>query len=311
MVYNKLRLKVGIFILILFLNVIGVISYIFIKKGLFEKRYKYHLITYTAEAFNVGMPVKVSGFQVGRVDEIILQDNGAVKLTFSVNKENQKWVAKDSLLMIRRPLLGSTYIILYSAIGNPMLKEGTVIDNLVSNDINDLVLKLEPIVLKMGNIVNSIDKITTYLAQDDSELMKIIKNIETFSSTLAQNKSLLTSLTGDQKATDSFIKSIDKLYDLINNFNKVGKNVNKLSGNINKEILPLLSGFIKELNVIAKDIQSKLKSLDSVVNSVSKSDKDIIEIKKQIKTGISKTNQIIEKVDNIFQNEKSEKVILP
>lgn len=304
MVYKNLKLKVGIFILILLVNVVGVVSYIFIKKGLFEKRYKYHLITYTAESFNVGMPIKVSGFAIGYVDEIKLQDNGTVKITFSVNKENQKWLAQDSLLMIRKPLLGSTYIILYSAIGNPILKEGTTLDNIISNDINDLVLKLEPIVIKMGNIVNSIDKITTYLAQDDSELMKIIKNIEKFSSTLAQNKSLLTSLTGDEKATDSFIKSIDKLYDLINNFNKVGSNVNK-------DVLPLLSEFIKELNLIAKDIQSKLKSLDKVVDSVSSSDKDIIEIKNQIKTGMSKTNQIIEKVDNLFINEKNEKVILP
>ncbi len=250
------------------------------------------------------MPVKVSGFAIGRVDKIILQENGAVNVTFSVDKKNQKWLAKDSLLMIRKPLLGSTYIILYSAIGNPILKEGTILDNIISNDINDLVLKLEPIIVKMGNIVNSVDKITTYLAQDNSELMMIIKNIEKFSSTLAQNKSLLTSLTGDEKATNSFIKSINKLYDLLNNYNTLGSNVNK-------DVLPLLSEFIKELNLIAKDIQSKLKSLDKVIESVSSSDKDIIEIKKQIKTGMSKTNQIIEKVDNLFINEKNEKVVLP
>ncbi len=275
MVYNNLKLKVGIFILILLINVAGgVISYIFIKKGVFEKRYKYHFITYTAESFSIGMPVKVSGFAIGRVDKIILQENGAVNVTFSVDKKNQKWLAKDSLLMIRKPLLGSTYIILYSAIGNPILKEGTILDNIISNDINDLVLKLEPIIVKMGgNIVNSVDKITTYLAQDNSELMMIIKNIEKFSSTLAQNKSLLTSLTGDEKATNSFIKSINKLYDLLNNYNNLGSNVNR-------DVLPLLSEFIKELNLIAKDIQSKLKSLDKVIESVSSSDKDIIEIKK-------------------------------
>lgn len=311
MVYNKLKLKVGIFILILLINVIGVVSYILIKKGIFEKRYSYHLITYTAEAFTVGMPVKVSGFAVGRVDEIKLQDNGAVKLTFSVDKENRKWLAKDSLLMIRRPLLGSTYIILYSAIGNPILEEGTLLDNIVSNDINDLVQKLEPIVIKIGNIVNSIDKITTYISKDDSELMQIVKNIEKFSSTLAQNKSLLTSLTGDSESTDSFIKSINKLYSLINNFTKVGSNLNKTSVDINKDVMPLLKEFIQELNGIAKDIDGKLKSLDSVVNKISSSDKDIVTIKKQIKTGIIKTNKIIEKVDNLFLNEKNQKVVLP
>jgi len=254
MTNSRLKFKVGFFIFILLINVIGVVTYIFIKKGVFEKRYNYHLITYTAEPFTVGMPVKVSGFQVGRVDTIKLEDNGAVKITFSVDKANLKWLAKDSLLMIRKPLLGSAHIILYSAIGNPVLKEGTILNNIVSNDINDLVLKLEPIVLKLGKIVNSVDKITTYLSQDDSELMKIIKNLEEFSSTLAKNDSLLTSLTGDKKATDSFINSIEKLNSLIGNFNKVGSNLNKTTIDLNKELMPLLQEFIKELNDIAKDI---------------------------------------------------------
>ena len=68
---------------------------------------------------------------------------------------------------------------------------------------------------------------------------------------------------------------------------------------------------IKELNVIAKDIELKLKNLDPVIDSVSSSDKDIVDIKAQIKTGISKTNLIIEKVDNLFQNQEDEKVVLP
>lgn len=311
MTNNRLKFKVGFFIFLLLINVVGVITYVFIKKGTFEKRYNYHLRTYTAEPFTVGMPVKVSGFQVGRVDKIFLEDNGAVMVTFSVDESNLKWVAKDSLLVTRKPLLGSAHIILYSAIGNPVLKEGTVIDNMVNNDINDLILKLEPIVAQLGSIVNSVDKITTYLAKDDSELVKIIKNVEKFSSTLAQNESLLTSLTGDKEATKSFIKSINKLYSLINNFNKVGENVNNVSANIHKDILPLLKEFISELNFIARDIQSKLKSLDPVIDSVSNSNEDIIQIKKQIKTGITKTNQVMEKIDNLFQSEKDEKVILP
>ncbi len=51
--------------------------------------------------------------------------------------------------------------------------------------------------------------------------------------------------------------------------------------------------------------------MDNLVNSVSSSDKDINSLKEQIKTGMAKTNQIIEKVDNLFQSGKNEKVVLP
>lgn len=304
MSYDKLKVRVGIFVFILLLNFIAALIYILIEKGVFEKRYTYNFSSYSAEPFIVGMPVKVSGFKIGRLDSIVLQDNGAVNLSFSVDEQNRKWLCEGSILMVKKPLLGASYIILYSAIGNPLLKEGTVLQTIVNNDIDDLVVKLDPIVSKIGNIVDSVNKITSYLAKDDSELMKIIKNIEQFTNIIVQNKSLLTSLTGDKKATDSLIESIDKLPKIMNN-------LNSLSNGVNEEILPTLLEFIKELNLIAKDIQTKLKTLDGVVNSVGSYDKDLINIKEQVKTGILKSNQIIEKVDNLFLDEKNSKVILP
>ncbi len=304
MTYKNIKFKVGLFVLLLLLILSGVVYYILIKKGTFDKRYNYTFTSFSAESFTVGMPVKVSGFAIGRLDTIKLLDNGNVKFIFSVDKQNQKWVCEESLLMVRKPLLGSPQIVLYSAIGNPVLKAGSEINTIVSNDINDLVLSLEPIILKIANIVNSVDKITTYLSKDNSELMKIIINIEKFTASLVEDKSLLTSLTGDKKATDAFIKTIKKLPILINKFDK-------LSTDLNKDIVPLVIELIKELNVIAKDVEQKLQSLDNLVHSVGSSDKDISTIKDQIKIGLSKTNQIIEKVDNLFQSEKNEKVVLP
>jgi len=304
MTYKNIKFKVGLFVLLLLLILSGVVYYILIKKGTFDKRYNYTFTSFSAESFTVGMPVKVSGFAIGRLDTIKLLDNGNVKFIFSVDKQNQKWVCEESLLMVRKPLLGSPQIILYSAIGNPVLKAGSEINTIVSNDINDLVLSLEPIILKIANIVNSVDKITTYLSKDNSELMKIIINIEKFTASLVEDKSLLTSLTGDKKATDAFIETIKKLPILINNFDE-------LSTDLNKDIVPLVIELIKELNVIAKDVEQKLQSLDNLVHSVGSSDKDISTIKDQIKIGLSKTNQIIEKVDNLFQSEKNEKVVLP
>ncbi len=304
MEHNKTKVRVGIFVFILFLNFIAAIIYIVLEKGLLEKRYSYTFNTYSAESFFVGMPIKVSGFTIGKLDSIELLDNGTVDFVFSVNEKNQKWISQGSLLMLKKPLLGSSHIILYSAIGNSILQDGSKLEVIISNDIDDLVLKLNPVVTKLENIVNSVDKITTYLAKDDSELMKIVKNIEQFTSLLIENKSLLTTITGNEKATDSLINSMEKLPSLMNN-------INKISSNVDNQILPEVTKFIKELSVIARDIENKLKKLDGVVNSVGSYDKDLLQIKDGIKTGILKSNEIIEKVDNLFQSKTDEKVILP
>jgi phospholipid/cholesterol/gamma-HCH transport system substrate-binding protein len=304
MTYNKMKLGVGIFILLFFLNIVIIISYILVQKGTFDTKYHYYFKAYSADSLSIGMPVKVSGFTVGYVNSIELQDDGSVVISFEVNSKNRKWVCDESVLMIRKPLLGSPTVILYSAIGNPVLKDGSTLKAIMSNDINDLVLKLEPIVNKMENIVTSVEKITTYLARDDSDVIKTIRNIQQFSANLVKHKSLLTSITGDQNATDSLIQTVNKLP-------KIVDNVNSLSVDVRKQIIPPLSEFIKQLQNITKDIQQKLKKLDKVVDSVSSSDKDIINIKQQVNTAITKSNELIEKVDAIFQDKNKNKVNLP
>lgn len=142
MTYNNIKFKVGLFVLLLLIILSSLVYYILLKKGTFDERYEYTFISYSADSFTVGMPIKVSGFAIGRLDKIQLLDNGNVKFLFSVNKENQKWICEESLLMVRKPLLGSSEIILYSAIGNPIMQAGSQLNAIVSNDINDLVLSL-------------------------------------------------------------------------------------------------------------------------------------------------------------------------
>lgn len=326
MTYNRMKFGVGVFILLFILNVTVVVYYILDEKGVFDKRYNYSFSTFSADPFTIGMPVKVSGFKIGYVDKIQLENDGSVKISFSVNKQNQKWVLKESIIMIRKPLLGSAQIVLYPAVDNPVLEDGSKIEVYESNDINEVIYKLQPIVEKIENIVSSVDKITSYLARDDSELVKIVKNLEEFTTTLAKNRSVLTTITGDQNATNSLIKTVNGLPVLIDNFSKIGSGVNdevipnvnllikdlsKIGTGVNSEIIPNLNLFIKDLRGIVTDVNSKLKRLDGLVNSVGSYDSDIMILKDEIKTGIVKSNKILEKVDTLLPAKKQMEVELP
>jgi phospholipid/cholesterol/gamma-HCH transport system substrate-binding protein len=287
-----MKLRVGLFVLLFLINVLVIVGYIVIEKGTFSKRYSYNFRVFSAESFHVGMPIELSGFKIGRIDKIKLLDDGSVRISFSVDRENRRWVCKQSVLMIRKPLIGSYDLTLYPAVCAPPMQEGSTLEVYSNDDINDIIQNLKPIITKMNNIVNSVEKITEYLARDDSEVVKIIKNMEKFSSTLAQNKPLLTTITGDQNATDALIGTIH--------------NINNMTTDVHKDILPPLSTFIKQLGIIAKDIKSKLKRLDRVVN-----ENEIDNLKESIQTGIAKSNEILEKIDTLFLDERNSEVILP
>jgi len=299
-----MKLFVGIFTIVLFITISTVVYFLLKEKGTFDKRYSYHFQTSSAASYKTGMPLKFSGFKIGVIDKINLKDNGNVFMTFSVDEKNRKWISKGTILILKKPLIGSAYINVISSMGNEILKENSNLQIIKSDDINDMISKLEPAVDKIIKIINSVDKITYYLARDDSEIKHTLQNIEKLSYKIANNDSLLTSITGDKNSTQNLIKTINKT-------TKIMQDISEISSTLDGDIITPVSSTIKELDLIMKDIKQKLDALDSTVKTVGSFDKDLIELKEQISVGLAKSNQIMDKVDAIMQDETKTEVTLP
>ena len=281
------------------------------EKGLFDKRYNYYFNINSAQSFSVGMPLKFSGFNIGIVDEIALKDDGSVKMRFSVDAENRKWISEGSRLKIMKPLIGAPYIVVDSQLGKPIMKENSTLTILQSDDINDMIAKMEPVVKKIIKIIDSIETITAYLASGDSELIKILHNLNEFSGKLAKDDSLLTSITGDKNSTILFVNTLKELNNSMKEVTRITQNIGDLSGTLDEKLIEPTSSSIKTLSEIMKDIKNKLESIDGTVNAVGSYDKDLVGLKEQVSVAIAKSNQIIEKVDGFMRESEDSEVTLP
>lgn len=311
MQYNKMKLSVGIFVIILFGVIIGTLYFFALEKGLFDKRYSYYFSTKSAQSFSVGMPLKFSGFEIAMVDDIALQDDGTVMMRFSVNQKNQKWISEGSTLKLLKPLIGSAYIEVDSQIGREPLAPKSHLSIVLSDDINDIIAKVEPIVAKIVQIIDNVESITAYLSSDDSELRKILQNLNTFSAKLAKNDALLTTVTGDEKSTKSFVDSLNTLHESMQNLNAISANINTMSGSFDKDILQPTSQGVGQLNAILKDVKAKLEAINGTVNAVGSYDNELLQLKEEIGVAIQKSNIILEKVDGIITEDREAEVILP
>lgn len=308
---KNMKLTVGIFLLGLLLTLLSFLFIIFKEKGIFEQRFTYHFQTLSAEFFQVGMPLKFSGFTVGAIDTIVLKDDASVHMTFSVIERHRKWVSEGSILMVNKPLIGSPHIELFTSLGTPLLKDGSSLE-IVSNDsINDLISSLQPILKKALNILDSVNTITTYMAKEDSELKKTLINVEKLTYKLANDDSLLTSLTGDSSASKSMVTSLDTTTKVLEDIKKITKDLSKITSSLNTTVIEPTSASISEVESIMKDIKQKLDALDGTVKTLGTYDKDLGELKTQISVGIQKSNQIIDKVDAFMSDDEDYKVVLP
>ncbi len=311
MPYNKMRLAVGIFVLTLFIAIFTSLYLLLDEKGTFNERYSYNFNTQSASSFNVGMPLKYSGFSIGVIDKISLKDDGTVHMVFSVDENNKKWITQDSVLMLKKPLIGSPHIELFSAIGNPPLKAGSTLTIILSDDINDMVSKLEPAVDRIINVIKNIETITSYLSNNDSDILLTLKNIRKFSDNLTKSDSLLTTITGDKNSTQSIISSLNQTKQIMQELHSISIDISKITSSLDGKIVKPTSSSIKNLDDIMKDLKAKLKVLDGTVRAVGSYDNDLYKLKEQVSVGIQKSNQIIDKVDSLLQDDEKSEVTLP
>ena len=311
MQYDKMKLSVGVFVITLFIVVVTFLYFLLEQKGTFDKRYSFYLNTPSASSFHVGMPLKFSGFDIGVIDKISLNNNGTVDMIFSVSEENRKWISQGTSLMLIKPLLGSPHIEVLSALGKAPLRAGSTIKLELSDDINGMISKLEPAVDKITNILTNIETLTTTLANKDSDFTKTLHNIEVFTAKLASSDSLLTSITGDKASTKNLITSLNKTKQIMQEIHKLSKQLTQTTSKLDEKIIDPTSTTIKDVDAIMLDIKQKLDALDATVKAVGSYDSELVDIKEQISVGMQKSNQIIDKIDSLMQNDSDAKVTLP
>ncbi len=311
MPYNKMKLAVGMFVIILFISISTFLYLILAEKGTFDKRYNFHFTTNSANSFSIGMPLKFSGFTIGVIDNIKLQDDGNVYMTFSVTKENRKWISQGSYLLLKKPLIGSAHIEVHSTVGHQPLQEDALLEIKISDDINDMISKLEPVVNNLIDIISDIKKITSKIAKEDSDLFQSMKHLNTFSAKLAKSDSLLTSITGDKNSTKNMIRTLNETTSIMHELHNTAKDLSKLTASLNETLIQPSSKTIMTIQEILDDLKHKLKVLDGTVNSIGSYDQDLETLKNQISVSIEKSNQILDKVDSFMQNDKEAEVTLP
>ena len=306
-----MKLAVGLFVIVL-ITVLSIFFYLILKeKGAFEKRYSYNFYAKSAAPFKIGMPLLYSGFEIGTIDDIKLTDKGDVHLVFSVAKENSKWVCEYSMLLLVKPLIGSPHIEVLTTVGNAPLKPDSTLELLESDDINDMITKFQPAITKMVNIIDNIEKLTSKFSRNDGELANTMKNIETITKRIASDRSLLTSITGDQNSTDALIASLNETKATMQQVHEISKKLDRIMGGLDDTLIKPSNEVLGNINSIMKDIQQKLRTLDGTVKAVGGYDKDLVTIKEQIELGLDKTNKLMDKLDILLQDDKKSEVELP
>jgi len=294
---RNIEFKVGLFVIIVLLLISAFVAYMAFKKDVFSKVYTFTFSSKSGESFSEGMPLVFSGFQIGKVHSLELNEEGLVIITIKVPERHVKWMRSDSIFILDRPLIGKPKIVVYTeSLESPVLTPQTVPEVFPVDSIDEAIQKTQPLLKKVETILENSEKITA---------------------TLAGKQTLLEMALGDKKTVSSINQAFVRLNDISRTLDHLLTRVDAVAAKTDDRFFGK-EGILPLVRVILKDVTEKLERLNSAIDDVPKISSDVVKstanldkLKEDIDTALDATNALLKDIDTLLPGEKESEIALP
>jgi phospholipid/cholesterol/gamma-HCH transport system substrate-binding protein len=226
--------KVGIFIVCTTIIVMLALLYLAGQKGFFSTVHTFTLSSKTGEGFTEGMPVVFSGFNIGKVHALELNDKGIVLITIKIPDKHVKWIREDSVFVLYRPLIGVARIdVTTNNLESPPMPKGKISEIAIVNNINDAIGKIQPLLETLERLSRKVDSMAS----------KTDEQVFGQDGTLPQINKILKDVSG----------KLEKLNTTVDNLNKISKET---------------SEGMQDLGALRADIDEVVKTVDNVSREI-------------------------------------------
>jgi len=201
--FKNLERKIGLFTLLALAGVALVVLLVGIQKDLFSPKYTLNVTVDRGTGFTKGMPVKLSGFRIGRITDMALNEQAMVEITIEIAKKYSKWIRSDSTVkLVKEGLVGDSIVeVAVGSLDKPELKPGESITYLKTKGLDELAdeiaEKVKPVLIEVRDIIG-------YVNDPNGDLKKTIRNLEVLTRHLETTRSnadtLLVSTTRNLEA---------------------------------------------------------------------------------------------------------------
>ncbi|MDI6776099.1 MAG: hypothetical protein QMD03_02480 [Syntrophales bacterium] len=303
---KKIEFKVGLFIIVTTLLIIGSLGYVAYKKGIFEEVHTFTLSSKSGEELTEGMPVVFAGFKIGVVHSLELSENGSVIIKIRVPERHVKWIRSDSRFIVNKPFIGSSRIVvLTDDLGSPVLSKEKVPEVTTASDINEAIKKLQPIFEEVNKITANVEKVTANLADPQGDVRKILRNSEQITAQV-----------------DSILK--DDVREILKNSEQVTVRVDSILQKVDTmaaktdETMYGKEGLLSLVRKILEDLLVKLGRIDAALDNVVKISADTADattdlrlLRSEIEATVNSINDMVKELNRKIPFKEKPEIKLP
>jgi len=256
--FRNLERKIGIFIAMALAGIVIAGLLFGLQKDLFTKKYTLRFTADRGTGFTKGMSVKLSGFRVGRVTAIALNDQAMVDIIIEIDSDYRAWIRNDSTVrLVKEGLVGDSIVdISVGSPDRPQLKDKDFITYIKTKSLDemaaDIADKVKPVLIEVSEIIS-------YINDPEGDLKKTIRNAE----------QLTRKLEGTRQNADLLLVSA------AGNVNLVATRTTSLLDSTSKKIdsidlAPAINRINSTLDHLDKKLPALLDKADVTLENVSK-----------------------------------------
>lgn len=284
--FLKLTGKVGLFFIIAAAGIIATVVSIGIERGIFTAKYRINFTVDKGTGFFEGMPVKLSGFKIGKIDSMSLDEHAKVKVTLLISKKYNKWIRQDSkAILTKEGFIGEGVIdISVGSANKPVIGDGGVIQNEKARGLDEIAEEMRPVIGEIKGII-------TYINDPKGDIKQTLANLKTLSSGLNATKENADKLL---KNADSNISGVSS------NVSKTLKNVDSLVSNVDKTVSSMNDKINPVIDKLNRTMDNAEKTTANLKDAVEKAAPKVPPLLNKGEDALSDTSEVVKSLKQIW-----------
>lgn len=284
--FINLKGKLGLFFIVAVIGIIATVVFIGVERGLFTAKYKIYFTVDKGTGFFEGMPVKLSGFKIGKIDSMSLDENAKVKVTLLISKKYSKWIRQDSkAILTKEGFIGEGVIdISVGSTNKPVIGDGGVIQNEKARGLDEIAEEMRPVIGEIRDIIS-------YVNDPKGDIKQTISNLRTLSSGLNATK----------ESADKLLKNADSsVSGISSNASKTLKNIDSLVSNADKTVSSMNDKINPVIDKLNRTMDNAEKTTASLKDAVEKAAPKVPPLLNKGEDALSDTNEVVKSLKQMW-----------
>ena len=292
-----LGFKVGLLLTLIPVIAVGLLVYAMYARGVFDRTQSLTLIAQDAEGVAAGMPVMFSGFPIGQVSGMALNETGQVRIEVRIKVKDARWLRTSSSFTLEKQLLGDAKIRVVSPkLTDPPLPaeaERMLVATDASKDIPQVIARA-------NSILQNVDEII----RPDSSFNQTLTNLNSVTARMAGEYGIMEGLTGIPECAKNVIEMVEGVSALVASLKAATARADNVLAKTDEKmfaqggVMDEMQKSMLQLNTLLAETRDSLKKADVILANAQAASTDIKSASANVKDATTDLGALRAEVDD-------------